>query len=360
MDAKEIVKFLQMMGCQRISVGSQWVRSTCPAEYLHAKGRDTVPSFAISIHRNDTSFCRCQACGISGALDVLLWRMEAEGQRLPDEVFPFLTVHNQMDLEKLDLDAPPEVPRSFAARVRAAMDYVPRPRSATFVHPDEEPQAEVPEGVLEQMIADMPARVLEYLTRKPDALQGIGGRGLDRLIIQEWELGWHPLQQRICIPIRDEHGKLVAVSGRRFSDDDSKGPKYLHSRFKRDRVLFGEHRRNSSIRKGYLFEGFFQTIFSSQYGYKNVFARMGTHLSRQQATKLVRWLDHLVIVPDGDKAGLDAADRDARTLKDWRLVEDEREYHIGQIDIAPMPKGKDADTLFPDELRMVLGSPSTA
>jgi DNA primase len=74
---------------------------------------------------------------------------------------------------------------------------------------------------------------------------------------------------------------------------------------------------------------------------------MGTHLSRQQADRLVEWFDHLIIVPDGDKAGLESADRVKETL----------EGRIARVDIAPMLKGKDADGLPPDTLRAVMGPP---
>lgn len=361
MDIGQIMTFLRGLGCQKISVGSQWVRSTCPMEHLHAKGKDNVPSFAVSIHPGDTSFCRCQACGVAGGLELLVWRLEADGRPPRPDLFEFLTVHNQVNIDKLDPEESPPPQHDIAARVRAAKEYVPGPqRVSRFVSPDDEPQAEVQESVLKQMIEDMPPHILDYLTRTAAPAFGITGRGLARSTVQEWELGWHPIQQRICIPIRDENGKLVAVSGRRFSDDDSKGPKYLHSRFKRDRVLFGEHRHVASIRKGYLFEGFFQTIYTWQFGYVNVLARMGTHLSQQQATKVIKWFDHLVIVPDGDKPGMDAAERDARTLKDWVVSENGIDYKIAQVDIAPMPRGKDADTLIPDVLRTVLGPTNTA
>jgi len=354
MDVGEIRQFLHALGCQKISVGTKWVRSTCPMGHLHAGGKDRQPSFAICIDPGDESNCRCQACGIYGGLIPLVWRISADGRRPRPDLFDFLVKHNQMDVEKLDLDPPEPAPDDLEGQIRAARKYVPNPkRKSKFVHPDDEPQAEVPEDVLRQMIADMPDYVLDYLTRKPDPIMGVDGRGLEPLTIAEWELGWHKVNRRVCIPIRDEDGKLVAISGRAFEDQQ---PKYLHSRFKRDRVLFGEHKHDATVRSGSLFEGFFQTIYTWQYGYVNTLARMGTHLSRQQSEKLVRWFDHLLIVPDGDAAGRNSAEQIRDTLAALEIDG----HRIEQIDIAPMPNKKDADTLKPEKLIEVMGPRNSA
>jgi Toprim-like/DNA primase catalytic core, N-terminal domain len=358
MNVGEIVQFLGRLGCEKIYASGKWVKATCPLQYRHNGGRDKSPSFAVSIDPGDMSNCRCLACGVYGDLAALLWRMEADGRRPRPDLFQFLAVHNMLDVERIVLedDGDKAAPEVGAAKRRK---YKPRPpRPSNFVNPDDEPQAEVPEDALKQMIADMTDEVHTHLTQTANAVMGREGRGLSPLTVAEWELGWHPMKRRICIPIRDEDGKLVALSGRAFGKGK---PKYLHSRFKRDRILFGEHRRNRTIRTGYLFEGFFQAIYSWQCGYENVFARMGTHLSYQQAMKLALWLDHLIIVPDGDKAGKDAAERDARTLRDLEVEDkDGKVRRLEKIDITDMPRGKDIDNLKPGKVRALLGPRNTA
>lgn len=337
MDVQDTQVFLQRLGCDRISVGTKWVRSTCPLQFRHRGGRDRNPSFAISIDPGDTSSCRCQACGYFGDLMPLSWKLGKPG------VMEYLSAHNQISPDRPDHEKPVD-PNDLRGRVSHARTYVPaHERASNFVHPDDEPQAEVPEEILQQMIEDLSGDVLDYLMRVPDRVRGIDGRNLSRLTISEWELGWHPIKGRICVPIRDVDGKLVSVSGRLYPED-RRGPKYLHTPFKRNRILYGSHRLDRSIRKGYLCEGFFQVIFLDQCGYKNALARMGTHLSRQQADMLVEWFDHLVIVPDGDKAGYDSA----------KVIRATLDTRIPRIDIADMPRGKDADTLFADQLREVL------
>ena len=386
MDVGEIQNFLRALGCQKISVGTKWVRSTCPMVHLHSGGRDRTPSFAICIEPGDESNCRCQACGIYGGLLPLVWRMGVDGRRPRPDLFDFLVKHNQINVEKLSLDDPEPAPDDIEGQLRIVKKYIPAPlRKSTFVHPDDEPQAEVPEDVLKKMIADMPDPVRAYLIRGDDPIMGVKGRGLKPPTISEWELGWHRFKRRIAIPIRDAEGKLVSISGRTFDDSlcpycggkvqkkeclqcgKSPPPKYLHSPFKRDRVLFGEHKHGASNRKGYLFEGFFQTIYTWQCGYANTLASMGTHLSRQQAEKLVRWFDHLIIVPDGDKAGREAAERDRIMLSGLEFPgrpfdppgKGGTMFRIEQIDIADMPNKKDADTLEPNVLCDILGPRNT-
>jgi len=375
MRVSKILEFLSALGCEKISVGSKWVRSTCPLQHRHSGGKDTNPSFGIAISVGDKSGCRCFGCGISGDPIGLLWRMSVEGLSIDSNLLWFLMEHNKVDVEKWpdepvmssvdgsENELPELTVSSLEENIKACKKYIPsherRKRKSRFVYPEDAPQAEVPEDILKQMVCDLPDKVMAYLTRSPNKVLGIRGRGLDRLTVGEWELGWHPLRQRICIPIRDESGKLVAVSGRLFDDDKNKrlGPKYLHSRFKRDRVLFGEHFHDSSNRVGYLFEGFFQVIYAWHIGYKNVFARMGTHLSQLQAEKLVRWCDRLVIVPDGDRPGIDAANRDAMWLRDLEVFDKSgKVFKISEVIVVDMPHGEDADSLKPKQLRELLGS----
>jgi len=387
MDVGEIRYFLSALRCQKISVGAKWVRSTCPMTHLHSGGKDRQPSFAISINPGDESNCRCQACGIYGGLLPLVWRLSVEGRRPKPDLFDYLVKHNKIDVEKFDLDLPEPAANDLEGRIRAARKYAAGPtRKSKFVHPDDEPQAEVPEHVLKKMIEDMPDYVREYLTRQDDPLMGVKGRRLSDLTVVEWELGWHSFKHRIAIPIRDEDGKLVSISGRTFDDSvcsfcgasvvkkectrcgKSPPPKYLHSPFKRDRVLFGGHKHDSSIRTGYLFEGFFQTIYTWQCGYQNTLARMGTHLSRQQSEKLVRWFDHLVIVPDADKAGTEAAERDRLALRDLEFPgrpfdppgKGGNTFRIEQIDIVDLPGKGDIDARKPEEVQSLLGPRNTA
>ena len=362
----KIYHFLISLGCSKIATGGRWIRATCPLQHLHSDGKDSQPSFAICVDVEGESRCRCQACGLYGPLLPLIWRLKAEkGQPRPD-LFNYLVKYNQLDADKLICETPTEEDiqkrETLEHKLASSGEYRPQLIPKRDFSVKEEPQAEIPEDVLKSLIERMNPKVMDYLTRKEDPIMGIKGRGLNKMTVIEWEFGWHPLQRRIAIPIRDNEGMLVALSGRAFEEEGPvKGPKYLHSRFKRDRILFGEHKRDSNIRVGYLFEGFFQAIFSWECGYRNVYARMGTHLSPPQQKKLAKWCDKLVIVPDGDTPGIKAAERDAETMKYVEFKdEDGTLSKISDITIVDMPKGKDADTLSPSKLQEILGPPNVS
>jgi hypothetical protein len=281
-----------------------------------------------------------------GDLNSLVWRLEVVRSLKRPDLLSFLAKYNQLDTEKWDPDKKPLAKDDLKGRLRRAKTYVvDSSRISNFVHPDAEPQASVPESLLLEMRKAMTDEVRAYLMEPVGKKSGEGGRGLNEETIEAWELGWHPGERRICIPIRDEDGNLVSISGRRFSIEESDKRKYLHSPFKRDRILFGAHKRQPELRKGYLVEGFFHVIYAWCHGYRNFVARMGTHLSNQQASKLVEWFDHLVIVPDGNKAGSDSAELIAGSL--WGRID--------KVEIASLPSRKDIDELDPDQLRDVLG-----
>lgn len=353
MDEGQVSFFLSRLGCSKIRARTGWVNATCPFGIYHRKGKDTIASFGISISPGDMSRCRCQACGVSGSLIALIWRLENLGQDHSD-LLPFLLACNQFDVEKLS-DDKPKNGKTLSSRLdKAANQQWGALPGKTYIENEfEKQQAEVPEAVLEKMRERMTDDVRSYLRH---------GRGLHPLTVENWELGWHPGEDRLCVPIRDRDGKLVSVSGRALVRDDNgnwtddlpeefPSPKYLHSPFSRNKILYGMDKIVTSQRVGYLFEGFFQPIFSWQCGYNNVLGRMGTHLSAQGRDMLRQWFDKLVLVPDGDHAGYQSCDQIKREL--------EGELNrIPEIVIAPMVEGKDADECSEDLLKELLGPPN--
>jgi DNA primase len=144
------------------------------------------------------------------------------------------------------------------------------------------------------------------------------------------------------IPIRDETQTCVAISGRSMSHDVR--PKYLHSRFKRNRVLYGEDKVVRG-RVGFLCEGFFHVMWLHQLGYANAVARMGTALSTEQAQKLVTYFTELVIIPDGDAPGRASAEQISLLLKN-RI----------NVRVVSMPDDRDIDGLSEASVHGLLGS----
>jgi len=126
MDANQVEVFLATLGCADIRRRAGWVNATCPfGRFFHSYGKDRIPSFGISIDPNGESRCRCQACGVSGQLIAMLWRLEGLGVYRQD-LLPYLLKHNQFDVTKFE-DEPPKAttPKAMVSRLDKASSWGP-------------------------------------------------------------------------------------------------------------------------------------------------------------------------------------------------------------------------------------------
>lgn len=138
-------------------------------------------------------------------------------------------------------------------------------------------------------------------------------RGMTKQQCIDFEIGFDPDQNRMIFVVRDYHKNLIGYSGRALSDEMK--PKYKHyPGLTKESVLYGEDKINRDIKRAYLVEGFFDVIFLHSRGVPNVLATMGTSLSDFQITKLKRWFNEIVFIPDGDIEGLKFAEEYARKL----------------------------------------------
>lgn len=145
---------------------------------------------------------------------------------------------------------------------------------------------------------------------------------------------------RIMFPIRDDHGKVIAFSGRilHSSEDEAK---YVNSPespiFHKSQVLYNLDRARSVIRKTrqvILMEGYIDVLAATQAGIQNAVASMGTSLTPQHIQKLKRLVEQITICYDGDNAGFEAAKRASEMLQHEGL----------KVTVAVLP-----DKLDPDE-----------
>lgn len=121
-------------------------------------------------------------------------------------------------------------------------------------------------------------------------------------------------RNRLMFPIHDQGGRVIAFGGRRLSEDDP--AKYLNSPespvFKKSGVLYGLWKATAGIRQaGYCIvtEGYTDTIACHQAGFTNTVATLGTAFTAEHAGLLRRLCGRVVLLFDGDEAGLTAADR---------------------------------------------------
>lgn len=121
---------------------------------------------------------------------------------------------------------------------------------------------------------------------------------------------------RIMFPLNNEHGQVIAFSGRiwRPEDLDNKTlAKYKNSTttpiFNKSEALYNLDRAAKSIKKTrevYLMEGFMDVIAAYENGVSNAVGSMGTALTEGHVRKLRAYAPKFILVYDGDKAGQNA------------------------------------------------------
>lgn len=157
------------------------------------------------------------------------------------------------------------------------------------------------------------------------AAESEGGRIYDRF------------RHRLMIPIETGAGGPVGFGGRLLGDGE---PKYVNSPetalYRKGAILFGTAPAREGIRaegRVVLVEGYFDVIALVQGGIPGVVGTCGTALTGDQATLLKRLSDRLVLLFDGDDAGLRA------TLRALPLLVGV----VPEVRVARPPDGKDPD-----------------
>jgi DNA primase len=139
-------------------------------------------------------------------------------------------------------------------------------------------------------------------------------RGLKEATIDVFGLGYHSgrgiMHNRICIPIHDEQGELVAYAGRWPADagwPDGSQKYALPAGFRKSNVLFNLHRAREHATDGLIVvEGFFTVFEFWERGRKNVVALMGSSMSAEQERLIVETVGpkgRVLLALDNDEAG---------------------------------------------------------
>jgi DNA primase len=145
-------------------------------------------------------------------------------------------------------------------------------------------------------------------------------------------------RDRVLFPIMEVSGRVVAFGGRILGEGQ---PKYMNSPesliFDKSRLLFGLSQHKDKIREGrraIIVEGNFDLVLLAVHGFENVVAPLGTALTREHIRMLRGYCDEVVLLFDGDSAGLKAAMR----AVPFFLAE--------QVDarVAVLPDGHDPDS----------------
>ena len=147
---------------------------------------------------------------------------------------------------------------------------------------------------------------------------------------------------RVIFPWFNVSGKVVAFGGR-LLDARTKGvqQKYVNSPdseiYHKERELYGLYQGKKAIAKEdcvYMVEGYTDVIAMHQCGLENVVANSGTALSKHQIKLLRRFTPNIILLYDGDEAGIHAAMRGT----DMLLAEGMK------VKVLLLPDGDDPDS----------------
>ena len=160
----------------------------------------------------------------------------------------------------------------------------------------------------------------------PDAWQALANAAADRQYKEEYlvELSlvsrsekndklFDRFRERVMFPITNVSGKVVGFGGRIMGNRKDIA-KYINSSeseiYHKSQVLYGLYQARQEIRNldlCILTEGYMDVILLAQSGIKNVVASSGTALTLEQIRLIRRFTQKVLMIYDGDSAGVKAA-----------------------------------------------------
>ncbi len=145
---------------------------------------------------------------------------------------------------------------------------------------------------------------------------------------------------RIIFPIKSISGRVLGFGGR-IIDSNKKIAKYINSPeskiYNKSKTLYGIYESKQFIVKDdmcLLVEGYMDVIQLHEHGIKNVVASSGTSLTKEQIILIKRLTSNIVVLFDGDQAGLEASLRSIDMILEEGL----------NVKICSFPEGDDPDS----------------
>jgi DNA primase len=133
------------------------------------------------------------------------------------------------------------------------------------------------------------------------------------LVRKESNRFYDRFRDRLLFPIFELTGRVVGFGGRILGEGE---PKYLNTSetliFDKSRMLFGLFQNRDAIRRArqaVVVEGNFDLLALVSFGLDNVVAPLGTALTQPQIRLLKGYADEVILLFDGDEAGIKAAMR---------------------------------------------------
>jgi DNA primase len=300
-------------------VNGIWVQAKCPlAPYKHKSGKDTNPSFGISL---ETGMFNCFACE-SGSLESLVQALELYASQTPH------------------MEAKYNFPAAREALAGIESDLFPLPEYTEF--PDKKYVFEEwPEYFIEQFpLWTSSSLAVQYLANRDQPVDPVVACKMDLRYDAQW--------QRIVCPYRTVNGKLAGARGRAiYSTSPMKHHEYLWNKVSNANiVLYNEPALEWAAETGkpiVVVEGQFDCM-SVLRVYPGVVAGLTAKMSLPKMAKLQN-VPGVVVLMDRDAAGEAAWPRYRKYL--------EGKVQLGRVEV-PAPY-KDPGEMPVEVLQDVLG-----
>ena len=188
--------------------------------------------------------------------------------------------------------------------------------------------------------------LIKQCRRANIALEDMAEAGL---VVKRERGGYYDrFRDRVLFPIYDLTGRIVGFGGRILGAGE---PKYLNSPetpiFNKSRTLFGLYQHRESIRRlkrAVIVEGNFDLLSLAVHGIDNGVAPLGTALTPAQVRTVKGYVDEVILLFDGDEAGLKAAMRTVPIFLAEQV----------QARVVTLPAGHDPDTFIREYGRAAL------
>jgi DNA primase len=155
---------------------------------------------------------------------------------------------------------------------------------------------------------------------------------------EEGKKRYDRFRNRVMFPIHNLTGQVIAFGARTLKQAEQ--PKYLNSPeteiYYKGEVLFGLNLAKKAIRKldeCVLVEGYTDVISLHQSGIENAVSTSGTALTDKQVAAIRRFTKKVLLIFDGDEAGIKAAIRGLDLLLQQSM----------QVRVLVLPEGQDPD-----------------
>ena len=305
---------------------------------------EKTPSFTVSPAKN---ICKCFGCGKGGT--PVHFIMEHEQLSYPDAL-RWLAKKYHIEIKEREMSDEERAMESLRESLFVINQYAHK-YFIDNLHGTEEGKAIGLQYFLHRGINEETIRKfgLGYSLEKRDALSrkaaadGYNPAYLDKTGLcfttddgRQLDRFWG----RVMFPVHTVSGKVVAFGGRLLNSNPKAG-KYINSPeseiYHKSNHLYGIYfAKQAIIQKDccIMVEGYLDVISLHQLGIKNVVASSGTSLTIEQIRLVHRFTNNMLLLYDGDKAGIKASLRGIDMLLREGL----------NIKVALLPDGEDPDS----------------